>query len=99
MRKTLWIFFTLLLFAVGCSRPTPETPTLTPELTPTLADPSIRTTHTPEPAAAARAYLDAWKAGDTEAMYAMLTLISRDAISLEDFQSRYQNVAAEAARD
>lgn len=61
-----------------------------------LPTPEITTNSAPNVEAIVRAYLDAWKAGDYEAMYAMLTTISRDSVSLEDFVARYQNVAAQA---
>ncbi|MCB7130410.1 MAG: hypothetical protein J3T61_12835, partial [Candidatus Brocadiales bacterium] len=49
----------------------------------------------PDPAAAARAYLDAWSVGDFTAMYAMLTTLSQDAFSFDDFEARYFHVAAQ----
>ncbi len=45
----------------------------------------------------AQAYLDAWKAEDYGSMYALLTSLSRDAISQEEFTRHYQGVASEAA--
>ncbi|MEJ2759650.1 MAG: penicillin-binding transpeptidase domain-containing protein, partial [Anaerolineales bacterium] len=46
----------------------------------------------PNPSDTARAYLSAWNDRDYEAMYNMLTTLSRDAISLETFTARYQEV-------
>ncbi len=43
-----------------------------------------------------RAYLDAWKAEDYHAMYALLTSLSRDALSEDEFVRHYQSVTAEA---
>ena len=50
----------------------------------------------PDPSETARAYLDAWTNFDYVAMYNMLTTISRDAITIEDFNNRYTNVTQEA---
>lgn len=49
--------------------------------------------------AVARAYLDAWKEDDYATMYAQLTSISQDALSLEDFERHYRSVSDEAALD
>ncbi|MFN2146480.1 MAG: penicillin-binding transpeptidase domain-containing protein [Anaerolineales bacterium] len=46
----------------------------------------------PDPSETARAYLNAWNDQDYAAMYNMLTTLSRDAISLEAFSQRYQEV-------
>jgi len=73
------------------------TPTPTVPPTATLGDPQISTTSAPDAKAAARAYLDAWKIEDYPAMYAMLTDVSRDAVSQEDFEARYRQVVNEGA--
>jgi penicillin-binding protein 2 len=57
----------------------------------------VSTTSVPDVGEAARAYLDSWKAEDYEAMYARLTPVSQDAVSLEDFTKHYRSVANEAA--
>lgn len=107
--KTRFLAILLLVFILAvcmaacmaaCSQATPQatsTPTHPP--TATLADVLIQTTSVPDSKLAARLYLDAWKAENYAAMYAMLTQVSQDAISQEDFTKRYQNVAAEAALD
>jgi penicillin-binding protein 2 len=61
-------------------------PSVVPQVTPV---PDVETSVT--------AYLDAWIADDYSSMYTMLTSVSRDAISLEDFEERYRSVAAEVA--
>jgi penicillin-binding protein 2 len=55
------------------------------------------TTSVTDPILAARVYLDAWKIEDYASMYDMLTTVSKDAITEEDFTRRYVNVANEAA--
>jgi len=97
-KRHILILLTILALLAGCGRSSP-TPTLTPSPIPTdtLQPPSLQTTSVPDPTATARAYLEAWKAEDYAAMYAMLTPISKDAITEEDFTKFYRNVAAEAA--
>ena len=85
-----------LLFLLGCTQ-TPHTgviPTATKRLIPGL---SAQLTPIPDVKTTARAYLDAWKAEDYAGMYDLLTSISQDALSEEEFIKHYQGVAAEAA--
>jgi penicillin-binding protein 2 len=91
------LVFTLL--AASCGRPSAADLTPTPEATPTLGPPGIITTRAPDVKAAARTYLDAWKAEDYAEMYSLLTSVSQDAISEEDFINHYRGVAVEAALD
>jgi penicillin-binding protein 2 len=94
-----WIvLFILLVFLVGCKQPeVTVTPTPTLTITPTLPQPEARTTQAPNVEAAARAYLKAWEAEDYPTMYAMLTAVSKDGLTEEQFTLRYRNVATEAA--
>lgn len=97
-KKTWFILLFLALILVGCSNASPSaefTPTLA--VTPTLPGPGVNTTQAPNTEAAARAYLDAWTNEDYAAMYSMLTKVSQDAITAEDFEAKYREVAAEAA--
>ena len=95
---TVFVFF---LLAVGCKgQPPTPTPTVTPTPlppTPTLGEVSVEVTPAPDPSLVAVAYLDAWKQEDYPAMYNLLTRISRDAITQEDFTTRYREAMAEAA--
>jgi cell division protein FtsI/penicillin-binding protein 2 len=52
----------------------------------------VSITQVPPPDAAVSAYLEAWNNFDYEAMYSMLTTLSRDAVSLEAFSNRYLEV-------
>jgi penicillin-binding protein 2 len=61
-----------------------------------LPTPQIDTNSAPDPESAVNAYLSAWNNGDYAAMYAMLSSESRGAISFDDFQARYANVATQA---
>jgi hypothetical protein len=91
MKKTqFFIWIILLAFLVSCGKPN-TTPTPAPSATPTetLQPASLQTTSVPDPTTTARAYLEAWKSEDYAAMYAMLTPISKDAITEEDFTKFY----------
>jgi penicillin-binding protein 2 len=57
--------------------------------TPTLPPPAVTVTSPPDPQAAMRAFLDAWKAEDYPSMYAAISQVSREGISQEDFTKRY----------
>lgn len=45
----------------------------------------------------AQAYLEAWKAEQYETMYGLLTTLSQDALSEEEFRRHYESIAEEAA--
>lgn len=99
------IFRSLLLMVtffwvevVGCAPILPGTPTLSPVSTGSV--PQLQPTADPaEVKAVAQLYLDAWKADDYSAMYPLLTSISRDAISAQEFSDHYAGIAVEAALD
>ncbi|MGA2110938.1 MAG: penicillin-binding transpeptidase domain-containing protein [Anaerolineales bacterium] len=59
---------------------------------PTLPPPVIHTEVAPDPEPVARAFLQAWKQGNYTTMYGLLTQLSRDAMSKDDFTKRYQDV-------
>lgn len=84
----------LLLLTAACSiSGAPDGGDATPQPTGAV---QILTTAVPPVETAARAYLDAWTAFDYEAMYAMLTQLSRDAMTFEQYEERYLDVALEA---
>jgi penicillin-binding protein 2 len=62
--------------------------------TPTLPNPQVHVTPAPDVEAMIDAFMSAWQIEDYEAMYAMLTLDSQAAISLEEFSDKYLNTAA-----
>jgi penicillin-binding protein 2 len=96
--RSLALIVTVVVL-LGCSRSTAttKTSTLSTQLTPTLPEPQVETTNVPDPREVARVYLDHWKAEEYSAMYAQLTKVSQDAISEDDFTTRYKSVANEAA--
>jgi penicillin-binding protein 2 len=99
MKPRFLILVVMALVLLGCSQPPPLTPTSMVAVppTPTLPEPQVETTLVPDPELMARAYLDHWKAEEYPAMYALLTQVSQDALSEENFISRYRGIANEAA--
>jgi len=93
MKKSLSLILLVVVLLTSC-RPQ-NTPV---EITPTnpggdLPAPHVNTTAAPDPQTTARDFLDAWQQENYEAMYQLITPVSRDAISLEDFTKRYNNTA------
>ncbi len=67
------------------------------QVTPTpLPTALVQVTPAPDPELTAREFLGAWQHTDYEAMYATLSTLSRDAMTLDNFKKRYQEVAAAA---
>ena len=104
MKPRLSLIFTFVMFfffAVSCKgQPPTATPTVTPTPlppTPTLGKVSVEVTPAPDPDLVADTYLAAWKQEDYPAMYNLLTRLSRDAITQEDFIKRYRETIVEAA--
>ncbi|HSS98436.1 MAG TPA: penicillin-binding transpeptidase domain-containing protein, partial [Terriglobales bacterium] len=86
MKRTLnLILVAIFLSACGLGGSLGELPT-----------PQIDTNSAPDPESAVNGYLGAWNSGDYEGMYALLSSESKSAISFEDFQARYANVATQA---
>ena len=74
------------IFLSACTGLGPP-PTVTPPPPPTS------TPDTPDPGGTALTFLEDWQKGDYAGMYSLLSPLSRDAISLNDFQARYEAVA------
>lgn len=90
--ETMKKFFSLLLitaFILAACGQGQSTATGDPSQ---LPDPGVTQSSVPDVEDAIKAYLDAWDAGDYASMYAMLTTLSRDSISQEDFIARYTHV-------
>lgn len=74
------------IFLAACTGLGPP-PTVTPPPPPTP------TPDTPDPEGTALTFLEDWQKGDYAGMYSLLSPLSRDAVSLNDFQARYESVA------
>lgn len=92
MKFRSWVLLLIIILA-ACTPPPSTGPQPTGEVTATLRDPVVSTTGVPDVSVVAQAFLDAWKAEDYSQMYALLGPVSQDAITLEDFQQRYQDTA------
>ncbi len=95
-----WPLFFLMIFwalAAGCNPAVTATPLPSLQPTHTPAQPLLSTTRVPDAGAAARAFLDAWRSDDYLGMYALLTTISRDAITTDEFEKHYRGIATEMA--
>lgn len=89
--KVFRLLLILAIFTAGCNPSTSSLPTNAPASTQTsLPLPPVETTHAPSAESAAISYLDAWKAEDYPKMYSLLTSISKDAISVDDFDKKYK---------
>jgi penicillin-binding protein 2 len=49
-------------------------------------------THTPNPESAARAYLDGWQSENYAKMYSLLSALSQDAMTQDQFRKTYQDI-------
>ncbi len=97
MTKLKYLLIAFFLILVGCSQAA-TTPTLVPPspsatITPTLGKVGIKVTSVPDAQTAVNAYLQAWKDEDYPKMYDMLTSLTRDAITEQDFEKRYRTTA------
>ncbi len=91
----LWrITAILLIIATGCTATGGSLPTaVVVEPTRELPTPQVISTRVPEAESAAKFFLDAWKSEDYSKMYSILTTLSKDAISADDFSQKYRDTA------
>jgi penicillin-binding protein 2 len=97
MKKSHWLILAILTIIMAACNGAAVEPTPSPEATPTLSQPGVNTTQTPDVLETIRTYLNAWKNEDYSLMYSLLTSISQDAISEERFEEIYREIAAEVA--
>ena len=96
LRTGLFVIVLISVGLVGCSPILPGTAASSPVAT--TGAPLFQPTVDPaDVKAVAQIYLDAWKSDDYPTMYPLLTTLSRDAISAEEFSDHYRGVAIEAA--
>ena len=88
--KKIWILAIILLLLAACSNGT-KTPVKTPGSE--LPTPVVNTTSVPDAAASAQEFFTKWEQNDYAGMYEMLSPTSRDAITQEDFVSKYTSAA------
>ena len=83
------------LLLSGCGQGTP-TDAAAPA---TLPPPAVTSLAAPDPEQAAAAFLDAWREARYDDMYAMLSPLTADGLSREDFTARYEKIRQDAAID
>ena len=91
MTKKILICLCLVLLISACNSETVPSSTITP--TSGLPTPMIDVAPAPDVEEGAQAYLEAWKAEDYEGMYALLSRLSQDAMTLEEFQKEHKDAA------
>jgi len=89
MKRGLSLCLLLGVTLAGC---TLGPGTGTPEASQTLPTPVMTNVAAPDPEIAARLFLDAWKRDDLAAMYAMLTPLTQDSMTEEEFTAFYAEV-------
>lgn len=94
-----WLFTLLTLLAAGCSQ-FPIVVTTSPiNSNPAPTVDTVDNRPQPDVEKIAQEYLEGWRNEDYGAMYQLLTSISKNAISEEEFTAHYEGVAIEAALD
>lgn len=88
--KKIWFLVIILLLLAACSNGT-KTPVKTPGSK--LPTPVVNTTSVPDAAESAQEFFSKWEQNDYAGMYEMLSPTSRDAITQEDFVSKYTSAA------
>lgn len=92
MKVFRWLnLIVILALLTACGLNTGDGPISIFGPSPTLPPPSVGITPAPDAGPTVEAYFEALKDNDYAAMYDMLTQVSRDAITLEDFSQRYND--------
>ena len=89
--RSAFLLLIILLSACAPTSPTTTAETPVPSITP--PDPQVHRTSMPDARLAVEDFLDDWKAGDYEGMYARLLQRIRDGVTLEEFSAKYEDVA------
>jgi len=93
MKRKTYLWFNLLavlLILTSCTPGAGLNPFSEPEATVTLPTAQADITSTPDARAAMTIFLEAYKVESYATMYSILSELSQDAISLEDFTTRYK---------
>ena len=86
MKISPWLVLVILsLLITACNGASDQT-TPSPQPSATLSQPGVNTTQAPDVLETINAYLDAWEDEDYPVMYQLLTSISQDAITEEQFE-------------
>ena len=91
MKKLTFGMIAFALILSSCSSGIGEALFPTPEPTATLPNPQVGVTPAPDAQAAMRTFLEAYKVESYATMYNMLSVLSKESISEEDFTQRYND--------
>jgi penicillin-binding protein 2 len=92
MKKATVFLLIIMLLSACTTKATPDVePSAAPTLTQTslLPDPLVQTTQVPDVSASLTSFMEAWRQDNYSGMYDMLTRVSKDAITLGDFEKSY----------
>lgn len=95
MRRIPILFLILAMVISSCGLINPTDPGSNG--TPALPDPLQTTESAPDPDSAAQHFLDTWKDADYAGMYALLSPLTKDGLSEEDFTGRVQEIMRSGA--
>jgi len=93
LQRTIYVAITFLLAACGLFGSGDGNPTASPTPETTLPAPGVTVTLPPNSEGTASAFLNAWATKEYAGMYSLLTQLSKDAISEENFAQRYADAA------
>ncbi|MDD4577815.1 MAG: penicillin-binding transpeptidase domain-containing protein [Anaerolineaceae bacterium] len=91
--KYLAILIILVTLLSACNQAVAPTPTTEPTATQPLPTPNIIVETGPDVEEAARGYMELWKVEDYQAMYALLSRLTKDAVTPEAFEESHRDTA------
>jgi penicillin-binding protein 2 len=93
MKLNYWLLVLVLILTSCGPRTSQASSTLAVTPTNSLPTPMVSVTRAPDARAAADAFLSAWKSENYTGMYDLLTRVSHDAVSADNFTARYRDTA------
>ena len=83
----------LVMVISACNPAAKPSATVVPTATVSLPTPNVSIASAPDVETVSQAYLDLWVIEDYPAMYEQLSRLTKDAITVEDFEARHRNTA------
>ena len=91
--KYLPLVVILVMVISACNPAAKPSATVAPTATVSLPTPNVSIASAPDVETVSQAYLDLWVIEDYPAMYEQLSRLTKDAITVEDFEARHRNTA------
>ena len=91
--KYLPLVVILVMLFSACNPAAKPSTTVAPTATVSLPTPNVSIASAPDVETVSQAYLDLWVIEDYPAMYEQLSRLTKDAITVEDFEARHLNTA------